>query len=668
MKIYNIINIPQGLSPEFECDCQDEYNSGYTQGVEDQKSKLSSLSISGNGEYVSFDGVSAVTVDVPQEEIHLEPLGAVFSANGNYDIAVHSGYDGFRSPANIYVEVPQTGHTDEEMEEAFESGVTSGITEQKSKLSSISISGNGEYVSEDAGFSAITVNVPQEIVHLENLTATLSANGRYDFTVHSGYDAFNSPARVYVEVPQTGHTDQEMEDSWNSGYTSGYTDGQASVDCTDFYNSGYTDGYESGYTDGSEDGFDSGYTSGVTDGYASGYTSGKTDGFDAGYDSGVTDGYTSGKTDAWQPAYDSGYTDGAASVDCQPLYDSGYTDGYSSGRTDGYDDGWRPGYNSGYTDGINAAGGDYASGYTQQDLDNAYASGLTNGYDSGWTAGYGSGYTDGLDACGGQSGVTKVGIIYRTDDTNVSFKPTSAVTLFNEDILSAVTRMVVDGNEVTPTSVYDFTGDIGHGAIRYHAVEYYFNSTTVPDFAFNKVTHIVDATISGDCTDIGSGAFWLCGMMGSDDWNGYPGVTLSPHINLTNSDVFANCSNLKTFEVPTATTVIPSGLCYVCSGLTSLTIHSGVTEIDDIAFQQAVRLTTLTLPASITKIGRYSFGLCTGLTSVTLLSDTPPEIFTGVDSPFAHTTCVFYVPAGSVEAYKTDSGWSVYANRIQAIQ
>lgn len=377
MKIYNIINIPKGLSPEFECDCQDEYNSGYTQGVEDQKSKLSSLSVTGNGEYVSEDGFSAVTVNVPQEEIHLEPLGAVFSANGNYDIAVHSGYDGFRSPANIYVEVPQTGHTDEEMEEAFESGVTSGITEQKSRLSGVTITENGTYTRAD-GFSAVTVDVPQEVVHLEDLAATLSANGRYDFRVHSGYDAFNSPARVYVEVPQTGHTDQEMEDSWNSGYTSGYTDGQASVDCTDFYNSGYTDGYESGYTDGSEDGFDSGYTSGVTDGYAS--------------------GYTSGKTDAWQPAYDSGYTDGAASVDCQPLYDSGYTDGYSSGRTDGYDDGWRPGYNSGYTDGINAAGGDYASGYTDG-YDAGYDSGVTDGYTSGKTDGFGegydSGYTDG---------------------------------------------------------------------------------------------------------------------------------------------------------------------------------------------------------------------------------------------------------------------------------
>lgn len=254
-----------------------------------------------------------------------------------------------------------------EVDEAYRSGFTAGVEDQKSKLSSLSVSGNGEYVSED-GFSVVHVDVPQQEVHLENLVKTFSANGNYDIAVHSGYDGFKSPGRVYVEVPQTGHTDEEMEDSWNSGYTSG-----------------------------------------VTDGYASGYTSGKTDGFDAGYDSGVTDGYTSGKTDAWQPAYDSGYTDGAASVDCQPLYDSGYTDGYSSGRTDGYDDGWRPGYNSGYTDGINAAGGDYASGYTDgfdagydsgstDGYASGYASGRTDGYDDGWQPGYDSGVTDGYNS------------------------------------------------------------------------------------------------------------------------------------------------------------------------------------------------------------------------------------------------------------------------------
>ena len=39
MKIYNIINIPKGLSQEIECDCREEYNSGYTAGFEEGYNK-----------------------------------------------------------------------------------------------------------------------------------------------------------------------------------------------------------------------------------------------------------------------------------------------------------------------------------------------------------------------------------------------------------------------------------------------------------------------------------------------------------------------------------------------------------------------------------------------------------------------------------------------------
>lgn len=68
--------------------------------------------------------------------------------------------------------------------------------------------------------------------------ATATTNGVYGSSA-------NPLSSITVNVPQTGHTEQEMEDAYDSGYTSGYTDG---------YNSGYT----SGYTDGQSAG--SGYT------------------------------------------------------------------------------------------------------------------------------------------------------------------------------------------------------------------------------------------------------------------------------------------------------------------------------------------------------------------------------------------------------------------------
>ena len=59
---------------------------------------------------------------------------------------------------------------------------------------------------------------------------------------------------------------------------------------------------------------------------------------------------------------------------------------------------------------------------------------------------------------------------------------------------------------------------------------------------------------------------------------------------------------------------------YDCSGLTSLTLPSGLTEIGDAAFQYCSGLTSITLPSGVTSIGDYAFSTCSGLTSITLPS------------------------------------------------
>ena len=57
-----------------------------------------------------------------------------------------------------------------------------------------------------------------------------------------------------------------------------------------------------------------------------------------------------------------------------------------------------------------------------------------------------------------------------------------------------------------------------------------------------------------------------------------------------------------------------------CSGLTSLTIPSSVTEIGNSAFEGCSGLTSLTIPSSVTSIGYYAFKGCSGLTSMTIPS------------------------------------------------
>ena len=59
---------------------------------------------------------------------------------------------------------------------------------------------------------------------------------------------------------------------------------------------------------------------------------------------------------------------------------------------------------------------------------------------------------------------------------------------------------------------------------------------------------------------------------------------------------------------------------YDCSGLTSLTLPSSVTEIGRFAFRNCSGLTSLTIPSSVTEIGGYAFWDCSGLTSLTIPS------------------------------------------------
>ena len=84
--------------------------------------------------------------------------------------------------------------------------------------------------------------------------------------------------------------------------------------------------------------------------------------------------------------------------------------------------------------------------------------------------------------------------------------------------------------------------------------------------------------------------------------------------------VFYDCSGLTSLTIPSGVTSIGDFAFSGCSGLTSLTIPSSVTEIGDWAFDGCSGLTSLTLPSSVTSIGDWAFHGCSGLTSLTIPS------------------------------------------------
>jgi hypothetical protein len=121
-----------------------------------------------------------------------------------------------------------------------------------------------------------------------------------------------------------------------------------------------------------------------------------------------------------------------------------------------------------------------------------------------------------------------------------------------------------------------------------------------------------------------------------------------------------------------------------CSGLTSITIGSGVTRIGDNAFNHCSGLTSVTIPNSVTSIGNSAFQRCSSLTSITIGSGVTsigrnafdgvdiPTVISLIENPFTITgktsdyrtftqntfnNATLYVPKGTIEKYKATGGW-----------
>ena len=179
--------------------------------------------------------------------------------------------------------------------------------------------------------------------------------------------------------------------------------------------------------------------------------------------------------------------------------------------------------------------------------------------------------------------------------------------------------------------------------------------TSIGIRTFNYCTSITSITIPNSVTSIGSSAFSNC--------SGLTSVSIGNSVTSISNKLFSGCTSLSSVTIGNNVTSIGDGAFYN-SGIKNITIPNSVTSIGNEAFRYCKSLSSIEIPNSVTSIGNYAFHYCSDLASITVNAVTPPKLGSNA---FHASNCPIYVPADSLNDYKTARGWSTYASRIRPL-
>lgn len=127
--------------------------------------------------------------------------------------------------------------------------------------------------------------------------------------------------------------------------------------------------------------------------------------------------------------------------------------------------------------------------------------------------------------------------------------------------------------------------------------------------------------------------------------------------------VFDRC-DAEAIILPNSVTSI-GNFCFSSGSLEEVILSESLKKIGKGCFYDCP-IEKLVIPQSVESIGEQAFCKTRFLEYIEMKRETPPSIASGVFEESAIQT--IYVPAESVEKYKTAEGWSEYAEKIRAIE
>lgn len=211
-----------------------------------------------------------------------------------------------------------------------------------------------------------------------------------------------------------------------------------------------------------------------------------------------------------------------------------------------------------------------------------------------------------------------------------------------------------------------------------------YGVTVIERATFANSIGLVSVTLPDSLTEIRESAFDTCSSLSMItlpnhleriEFGAFCGTALSSvcipdSIVYLSEGAFFGCNSLVSFSGKYARAngefLANDGvlLAYVSKGAEDYTVPSSITKIGSYTFSLTT-LKRITIPSNVEIIGDWAFSYSYSLESITVNNLIPPS--GGKGMLYETNNAPIYVPAESVEAYKTAEYWSEYADRIQAI-
>lgn len=180
------------------------------------------------------------------------------------------------------------------------------------------------------------------------------------------------------------------------------------------------------------------------------------------------------------------------------------------------------------------------------------------------------------------------------------------------------------------------------------------NCQQIGAYAFYSCYCLRAVTLPNTITNIDVSAFYRCYALDT--------IIVPNGVTSIGNEAFRGCYSASNIILPTSISTIGTSVCRDCYSLSKIMIPSGITTINDYAFYTCRAIHEFDFPSSITYVGASAFQACEGTMQYVFRSTTPPTLsntsaFSGINA-----SCKIYVPDASIDAYKTATNWSTYAN------